>query len=711
MKIFQTEDIRNVALIGAAKSGKTTLAENMVFEGKLINRKGTTEGKNTVSDYRPIETERGISVNASLLHTIYNDKKINILDTPGFSDFSGDIVACLTAADMAVFTVNAQAGVEATTENAWKYATKTNKPVVFFMNQLDHSNANFEDTVRQLKEYFGDKVTPVQFPVATGEGFNSVIDLITMKMLVFKNGNGAPEVQDIPANLADKAEEMHEQLIEQAAAGDDSLMEKFFEEGTLSAEDMEKGLHLGIINRDMFPVLCGAAKSGAGVTRLLEFLINACPSPAHVHATKAANGTEFHNSTEEAPAMFFFKISNEQNVGDVAMARIYGGTIAESQDLVNPRTGNKERISQILVSNGKTRERVEKACAGDIISTIKLKDVRVNDSLVDAKISDTAFEGVPFPTPIFSTAIKAVNSQEDEKLGGILADYHKIDPTVITSMSRELKQNILQCQGEYHLNTIKWYLDNVHKIAVEFAAPKVPYRETITKTANADYRHKKQSGGSGQFGEVHMRLAPYYEGYQDPSDLQVRGKDEYDLPWGGKLIFCNCIVGGSIDARFMPAILKGINERLEEGPLTGSYARDIICYIYDGKMHPVDSNEMAFKIAGRMAFSAAFKNAGPKIMEPIYDLTVRMPEDMMGAVNTDLQSRRAIIMGMDADRNYQIIRARVPLAEMDRYSTSLSSLTSGRGTFTMEYAEYAQVPTDVQTKLLKAYEESKKDED
>ena len=370
MKIFQTEDIRNVALIGAAKSGKTTLAENMVFEGKLINRKGTTEGKNTVSDYRPIETERGISVNASLLYTIYNDKKINILDAPGFSDFSGDIVACLTAADMAVFTVNAQAGVEATTENAWKYATKTNKPVVFFMNQLDHSNANFEDTVRQLKEYFGDKVTPVQFPVSTGEGFNSVIDLITMKMLVFKNGNGAPEIQDIPANLADKAEELHNELIEHAAEGDDALMEKFFEEGTLSEEDMEKGLHLGIINRDMFPLLCGAAKSGAGVTRLLEFIINACPSPAHVKPIKATNGTEFHNSVEEAPAMFFFKISNEQNVGDVAMARIYGGTIAESQDMVNPRTGNKERISQLLVSNGKTRERVEKACAGDIISTI-----------------------------------------------------------------------------------------------------------------------------------------------------------------------------------------------------------------------------------------------------------------------------------------------------------------------------------------------------
>lgn len=711
MKIFQTEEIRNIALVGAAKSGKTTLAENMIFEGKLINRKGSTETKNTVSDYHPIEMERGISVNASLLYTIYNDKKINILDTPGFSDFSGDILACLSAVDTAVFTVNAQSGVEATSENAWKYAAKTNKPVVFFMNQLDHNNANFDDTIHQLKEYFGDKVTPVQFPVNVGEGFDSVIDLIMMKMLVFKNGNGAPEVQDIPADLLDKAEELHNELIEHAAEGDDALMEKYFDEGTLSEEDMGKGIRLGILNRDIFPVICGAAKMGVGVTRLLEFIINICPSPSHVPSVKAVNGMEFHNKADEQAAMFFFKIYNEQNVGDVAMARVYSGVISESQDLINPRTGNRERISQLLVSNGKTRERVEKVYAGDIISTIKLKDIRVNDSLVDPKIAEAAITPIEFPIPVFSIAIKAANSQEDEKLGSILADFHRIDPTVISSMSRELKQNILQCQGEYHLNTIKWYLDNVYKIAVEFTSPKVPYRETITKVADANYRHKKQSGGAGQFGEVHMRLAPYYEGYTVPTDIQVRGKDEYDLPWGGKLVFCNCIVGGAIDARFMPAILKGINERLEEGPLTGSYARDIIVYVYDGKMHPVDSNEMAFKIAGRMAFSKAFKDAGPKIMEPIYNLTVRMPEDMMGAVNTDLQNRRAIIMGMDSDRHYQIIHARVPLAEMDKYSTALSSLTSGRGSFTMEYAEYVQVPSDVQTKLLKAYEESRKEED
>ena len=711
MKEFQTKEIRNVALIGAAKSGKTTLAENMLFEGKIINRKGSTDEKNTVSDYRQIEMDRQISVNASMMYTIFNNKKINILDTPGFSDFSGDIVSCLSAVDTAVCTINAQSGVEATTENAWRHAAATKKPVVFFMNQLDHANANFDNTIREMKEYFGDKVTPIQYPVNAGEDFNAIIDLIMMKMLVFKNGNGAPEIQDIPAAEMDKAEELHNNLVEHAAEGDEALMEKFFEEMTLSEEDMEKGIHLGILNREMFPVLCGAAKKGVGVTRLCEFLINACPSPADTPAVKAMNGTEFHNSNDDPAALFIFKVTTEQNLGDVAWMRVYGGQVAEGQDFVNPRSGNKERISQLLAFEGKNRERVEKVNAGDIIATIKLKDGRIGDSLVDAKVAEAAFEAIPFPEPIFQTAIKAVNSQEDEKLGGILNDLHKTDPTIIAGMSRELRQNILQCQGEYHLNTLKWYFDNVYKIGVEFSTPKVPYRETITKSAKADYRHKKQSGGSGQFGEVHMMLAPYFEGYTDPEEFAVRSKDEYELPWGGKLIFANCVVGGAIDARFMPAILKGINERLEQGPLTGSYARDIIAYIYDGKMHPVDSNEMAFKIAGRMAFSAAFKNAGPKIMEPIYDLTVRVPADLMGAVMTDLTGRRGIVMGMDSDHNYQVIRARVPFAEMDRYSTTLSSLTSGRGTFTMKYAEYAQVPADVQQRLLKEYEESQKEEE
>ena len=711
MKIFQTDEIRNVALIGAAKSGKTTLSENMLFEGKMINRKGSVDDKNTVSDYRQIELDRQISVHPTLMHTIFEDKKINILDAPGFSDFSGDILACISAADVAIFTVNSQAGVEATTENAWKHAANADKPVVFFMNQLDHSNANFDEAVRQLKEYFGEKVTVVQYPVNSGEGFNSVIDLMLMKMLVYKNGNGAPEIVDIPADEQDKAEELHRALIENAAEGDESLLEKYFENDTLTLEEARMGVRKGLVQRGIFPVLCGAVKHGIGVYRLMDFIVKSCPSPADTKPRKTTAGKEFHNSASEPTALFVFKTANEQHLGEISMIRVCGGTVAEAQDLINPRTGNKERISQLFAFVVKNREKVDKLIAGEMGINIKLKDVRTNDSLMDPKVADAPLEPIVFPEPIFTTAVKAVSSTDDEKLGSVLQDMRRTDPTIVAGLSRELRQLILQCQGEYHMNTIKWYLENVYKLDVEFYSPKIPYRETITKSARADYRHKKQSGGSGQFGEVHMMLQPYFEGYTDPTDFPVRGKEEHNLNWGGKLIFCNCIVGGSIDARFMPAILKGIMERLEEGPLTGSYARDIVVYVYDGKMHPVDSNEISFKLAGRQAFSAAFKNAGPKIMEPIYDLAVRMPEDMMGAVMTDLQGRRAIIMGMDSDGKYQIIRAKVPLAEMDRYSTSLSSTTSGRGTFTMKYAEYAQVPTDVQNKLLKEYEEKLKEEE
>ena len=711
MKIFQTEEIRNVALIGAAKSGKTTLGESMLFEGKVINRKGSVDDKNTVSDYRQIELDRQISVHASLLHTIHEDTKINILDAPGFSDFSGDIVACVNAADTAILTVNSQAGVEATTENAWRHAASSETPVVFFMNQLDHNNANFDESIRQMKDYFGDKVTVVQYPVNTGEGFDSIIDLMLMKMLKFKQGGGEPEVLDIPAEEADKADKLHRALVENAAEGDEALMEKYFENDTLTLEETRTGVRLGLITRTIYPVLCGAVKHGVGVSRLMEFIVHTCPAPNKMKPWETTAGKAFHCDVKEPAALFVFKMANEQHLGEVSMIKVLGGTIAEGQDMINPRNGNKERISQLFVVNGKNREKVDKVVAGDIAITIKLKEIRTNDSLMDPKAADAGFKPIVYPEAIFTTAVKAAASTDDEKLGSVLQDMHRTDPTIIAGLSRELRQLILQCQGEYHMNTIKWYLEHVHKLEVVFYSPKIPYRETITKSAKADYRHKKQSGGSGQFGEVHLMVQPYTEGYKDPTDFPVRGKEEHTLSWGGKLIFANCIVGGSIDARFMPAILKGIMERLEEGPLTGSYARDIIVYVYDGKMHPVDSNEISFKLAGRHAFSDAFKNAGPKIMEPIYDLAVRIPEDMMGACMTDLQGRRAIIMGMDSDGKYQIIKAKVPLAEMDRYSTSLSSITSGRGTFSMKYAEYSQVPSDVQTKLLKEYEESLKEEE
>jgi elongation factor G len=711
MKVYKTSEIRNVALIGGAKSGKTTMAEAMLLEGKVINRKGTIEDKNTVSDYRPIEQEREHSVHSALLHTFYDNKKINLIDVPGFADYVGETIAALNVADTAMLLVNAQAGVEATTETAWRQTVEANSPVVFVMNQLDHHTANFDDAVNSVRDYFGDKVTVVQYPVNVGENFDTIIDLVLMKQLKFKDGGGEPEISDIPDSEKAKAEELHLKLIENAAEGDEALMEKYFENDTLTIDEMREGLRLGLISRAIFPVMVASAKHGIGVTRLLDFISKSCPAPNDMPARKTTDGKEFHCSVEEPAALFIFKTSIEQHLGEVSYFKVYGGEITEGMDLVNPRTDNKERITQLFALNGKNRDKVEKVEAGDIAVTIKLKDVQTGDSLMDPKNAGAGFEPFPLPDPLYTVAIKAVNSADDEKLGALLNEMHKTDPSLGVEFSRELKQLLVKSQGEFHINTVKWYLTKANGLEVEIFTPKVPYRETITKIADASYRHKKQSGGSGQFGEVHLRIQPYVENYKKPTDFPIRGTEEHDLPWGGKLIFNNCIVGGAIDARFMPAILKGIMERMTEGPLTGSYARDIVVYVYDGKMHPVDSNEISFKLAGRNAFSLAFKDAGPKIMEPIYDVEIIVPEDMMGAVMTDLQGRRGMIMGMDSKGKNQIIRAKVPGAEMARYATSLSSITSGRGVFSMKFDQYQQVPTDVQERLLKEYEASQNEDE
>jgi elongation factor G len=711
MKVYDTKNIRNIALIGGAKSGKTTMAESMLFEGKMINRKGTVEDHNTASDYRPIEIERQHSVHSSLLHTIYNDNKINIIDTPGFSDYVGETIAALRVSGTALLLVNGQAGVEATTETAWRQTELMECPVVFSVNQLDHQGANFDETITTLKDYFGDKVTVAQYPVDGGEGFSTIIDLVLMKQLKFKDGGGEPEISDIPASEKDKAEELHLALVERAAEGDEALMEKYFENDTLSLDEMREGLRLGLITRTIFPVLCSSAKHGIGVARILDFIVNSCPSPSVVRESKTNEGTAFHCSETDPIGLFVFKTSIEQHLGEVSFFKLNGGVLTEGTDLICPRNGHKERLSQLFILNGKNREKVDKIMPGDIAIAIKLKDIKTGDSLMDPKVGSESFEGLNLPDELYTVAVKAENSTDDEKLAGALHEMHRTDPTISVGLSRELKQMLIKSQGEFHLNTIKWYLKNVFKIDVVTFAPKVPYRETITKSARADYRHKKQSGGSGQFGEVHLMIQPYVEGYKHPTDFPVRGTEEHEMPWGGKLIFHNCIVGGSIDARFLPAILKGLMERMTEGPLTGSYARDIVVYVYDGKMHPVDSNEISFKLAGRHAFSEAFRNAGPKIMEPVYDLVVSVPEDMMGAVMTDLQSRRAIIMGMESAGKNQVIKAKVPGAEMSKYVTSLSAITSGRGTFSLKYDTYQQVPTDVQDKLLKEYQESLNEEE
>lgn len=710
MKVYQTNEIRNIALVGGAKTGKSTLAESMLFEGGVITRRGTIEDKNTVSDYREIELERQNSVFSTVLYAEYEGRKINMIDCPGFDDFVGEVVAALHVADTAVMVVNAQNGVEVGTEISWRNATKANIPVVFAINHLEHENSNFDETIRQLRHSFGGGVTICQYPVNEGVSFDSVIDLLQMKMLKFKNGGGKPEILDIPAGEKDKADELYAKMVEDLAANDEELMEKFFENGSLTEEEMSRGLKLGLINRGVFPVLCINAKQDMGVNRLMQFLCNSAPAPNEVAGVKTIEGKELTCKSSDPASALVFKTSIEQHIGEISYFKLYAGEITEAMDMVNGVNSSKERLSQLFAVAGKNRQKLEKVVAGDIAATIKLKSVRTNHTLNSVKNSDDRIEPIVFPNPKITMAVKAKNAADDEKLGTLLNEMNRVDPTLTVEQSKELRQLIVGGQGELHLNIAKWLIENINKISIEYIAPRIPYRETITKSAKSMYRHKKQSGGSGQFGEVHMMIQPYTEGMSNQTEFPVRGTDVHELEWGGKLVLNNCIVGGAIDARFIPAILKGIMEKIEQGPLTGSYARDIVVNIYDGKMHPVDSNEISFKLAGRNAFREAFKNAGPKILEPIYDVEVIMPEDKMGDVMTDLQGRRAMIMGMDSEGNYQKIRARVPLAEMNRYSTALSSITSGRAMYSLKFAEYAQVPPDVQTALLKAYEEQETDE-
>ena len=709
MKVYQTKEIRNIAVIGGNRTGKTTLCEAMAFHGGVISRRGTVEDKNTLSDYREVELERQQSIQSSVMYAEFNGTKINMVDCPGFDDFIGETISALRVMDTALMVINSQNGVDVGAEIQWRHAKAAGIPVMFAVNQLDHEKANFDETLHQLKEYFGGSVMAFQYPVNAGFGFDAVIDLLQMKMLKFPANGGKMTVEEIPADQQAKAEEMHAALIEAAAENDEALMDKYFEEGTLSEDEMIRGLKLGIANRGTFPVICIAAKTDQGIDRLMDLIVKNCPTPDEGRTMKTTNGHEHKCTAAEPFAGYIFKIGIEQHLGEVAFIKVADGEIKKADDLLNTTTNTKERISQLLAFCGKNRVEVEKAVAGDVVATIKLKSSPACSTLV-AK-GDDVIEPTVYPDPKFRTAVRAKNSADDEKLGAALNEIRKTDPTFQMEQSKELRQLIISGQGEQHLNIVKWMIEKLNKIEIEYYAPKIPYRETITKSAEAMYRHKKQSGGSGQFGEVHMLIESYYDGMPTQTKYPIRATETYDLPWGGKLIFNNCIVGGAIDARFMPAILKGIMEKMEEGPLTGSYARDIVVNIYDGKMHPVDSNELAFKLAGRNAFKEAFKNAGPKILEPIYDVDIFVPADRMGDVMTDMQGRRGIMMGMDSEGAFQMIHAKIPLAEMNKYSTTLSSITSGRASYSMKFAEYQQVSADVQSEIIKKYEEEHKDEE
>ena len=712
MKVFQTNEIRNITVIGNSGAGKTTLIETMLFEGGIISRRGDVKSKTTASDYNLVEQEYGNSVHPTVLYTEFDGCKINIIDTPGMDDFVGGVIPALSVAATGLLLFNAVNGVEVGTEIANRKAERFHKPLIFVVNHLDHETSNWDNTIEMARTTFGNKLAIVQYPINPGVSYNKVIDVLKMKMLQWGPNGGAPEVLDIPASELERAEEVHNQLVEMAAENDEELMELFFEQGNLNEDEMRKGIKLGMLDRSLYPVFCTCAARDMGIRRLMEFIVNVAPHPGELAPVETVDGKFVKIDIKGPTSIFVFKTAIEQHVGEVTYFKVISGILKEGMDLINTTKNSKERISQIYAVAGKTRVKVPEMHAGDIGATVKLKDVKHNHTLCD-KDAEINFPPLAYPDPRYTTAIKAVNESDEEKMGEYLHKLSEEDPTYVIEYSKELKQILLHGQGEYHINTLKWYFDNIYKIDIQFLKPKIPYRETITKTAPGDYRHRKQSGGSGQFGEVHMVIEPFEEGMPVPDmykidgkemKISLRGTDVTELPWGGKLVFCNCIVGGSIDARFHPAILKGIMEKMEEGPLTGSYARDIRVCIYDGKMHPVDSNEISFRLAGRNAFSAAFKNAGPKILEPIYDVEVLVPADRLGDVMGDLQGRRALIMGMSSEKGFEKIIAKVPLKEMNKYSTSLSSITQGRAMFSLKFSNYEKVPAEVQDELLKAYE-------
>ena len=717
MKTYQANEIKNIALLGNDGAGKTTLTEALLYEAGVIKRRGRITQQNTVSDYFPVEQEYGYSVFSTVFHVEWNNKKLNIIDCPGSDDFVGAAITALNVTDTAVLLLKGGSGVEVGTQNHFRYTEKLGKPVIFLINQLDDENCDYDAILEQLTSVYGPKVVPIQYPLQTGPGFNSLIDVLLMKKYSWGPDGGEPTIEDVPADQMEKAHEMHKALVEAAAENDEGLMEKFFESETLTEDEMREGIRKGLAARGMFPVFCVCAGKDMGVRRLMEFLGNVVPFVDEMPRVFNTRGEEVVPSKEGPTSLFFFKTAVEPHIGEVQYFKVMSGKVHEGDDLSNADRGSKERMAQLFVCAGANRIKVEELVAGDIGCTVKLKDVKTGNTL-NGKDCENRFNFIKYPNSKYSRAIKAVNEAETEKMMNALQRMREEDPTWRIEQSKELRQIIVHGQGEFHLRTLKWRLENNEKLQVVFSEPKIPYRETITKAARADYRHKKQSGGAGQFGEVHLIVEPYYEGMPAPEvyrfgnqefRINAKSTEVVDLEWGGKLVFINSVVGGAIDARFMPAILKGVMQRMEQGPLTGCYARDVRVIVYDGKMHPVDSNELSFMLAGRQAFAQAFRDAGPKILEPIYDVEVFVPSDKMGDVMGDLQGRRAMIMGMSSENGYEKIVAKAPQKEMLNYSTALSSITGGRASFIMKFASYELVPGDVQNKLIAEYEASQQD--
>jgi len=705
MAEFDTSHVKNIVLLGHAGSGKTTLAECMLFEAGLINRKGSVYENNTTGDYHELEQERGNSIFSKLMHSRWRGYKINILDTPGYDDFVGEVLSALRVADAGVMLLNGSMGVEVGSDVIWEYTDKFRTPMIFAVNKLDHDKADFNKSVQQAKEHFGNKVTVVQYPRQEGAGFHEIIDVLTMTMYKFRDTGGKPEKLPIPDEEKERAEMLHRELVEAVASNDENLMEHYFEKGELEEDEMKGGLKKAMINHDIFPLFCLSAERNMGSGRLMGFIDNVCPSANEMPPQKVKSGELLPCNANGPACIFVYKTVSESHVGDLSFFKVFSGTIRTGMELVNESNGVTEKINQLFLMEGNKRTPVNELVAGDIGATLKLKNTHVNNTL-HVKGRNDELPPIEFPNSNMTVAIEAINKGEEEKLAQALHQLKEEDPTLVVEVSQELKQILIHCQGDMHLAVAKWKIENLHKVPVKFLKPRIPYRETIRKMADANYRHKKQSGGAGQFGEVFMRIEPFYEGMPEPQGLNVRGREVFNLDWGGKLVFYNCIVGGAIDTRFLPSILKGVMEKMHEGPLTGSYVRDVRVSVYDGKMHPVDSNDISFKIAGLQAFRQAFQQADPQVLEPVYTVEVLCPEDLTGPVMGDVQSRRGVVEGMDTEGHFQKIIAKVPLAEMHGFSSSLRSISQGRAKFKMKFDSYQPMAYDLQRKLTEEYNRS-----
>ncbi|MBZ5856269.1 elongation factor G [Flavihumibacter profundi] len=699
---FDTNHVKNIVLLGHAGSGKTSLAESMLFEAGIISRRGSVSTRNTVSDYHELEQERGNTIFSTLMHSRWRGYKINIIDTPGYDDFVGEVISALRVADTGVMLINSSMGVEVGTDIIWQYTEQFRTPMIFAVNQLDHEKADYEKTIHQIKDHFGSNCVVVQYPLQVGEGFHEIVDVLRMTLYKFHDNGGKPEKLPIPDSEKEKADKLHKELVEAIASNDETLMEHYFDKGELDEDEMKAGMKKAMINHDLFPIFCLSAERNMGSGRLMGFIDNVCPSANEMPAQVTRKGEKLSCKAEGPVCIFVYKTVTEPHVGELSFFKVYSGVLKSGMELVNENTNVSEKISQLFIVEGNKRSNVNELTAGDIGATLKLRNTHVNNTLHE-KGRDIELEPIVFPSPNMSIAIEPVNKGEDEKLSQALHQLVDEDPTVLVEVSGELKQTIIHCQGDMHLAVIKWKIEHLAKMEVRFTRPKIAYRETIRKGADAQYRHKKQSGGSGQFGEVHMRIEPWIEGMPEPHGLTIRGRETHELPWGGKLVYYNCIVGGAIDTRFLPSILKGVMEKMQEGPLTGSYVRDIRVSVFDGKMHPVDSNDISFKLAGLQAFRQAFKDADPQLLEPIFQLEVMCPDELTGAVMGDLQTRRAIVEGMESEGHFTRIIAKVPIAEMHEYSSSLRSITQGRAKFKMQFDNYAPVPMELQKKLTEDY--------